>query len=348
MMGKFLTILGILLVMAEPVGALDLTAPVVPESGVAWMPEQTQSFGEALLEILTTALGRIRPDLREAAGACTGVLAGIMALSLLGAIPGQKQKVVELVGVLTVGGLLLRSADSLITLAADTVVELSGYGRLLLPVMTAALAAQGGITSSAALYTGTAVFDALLSGLISHLLVPMLYVFLAVAVGCSALGEKIMKTLRDSIKGISVWCLKIILYVYTGYISITGVVSGTTDAGVLKAAKITISSMVPVVGSILSDASEAVLVSAGTVKNAAGIYGMVAILAVWMGPFLKIGVHYLILKGLGLVCGVFGVQSVTDLIGDFATAMGLLLAMTGTVCLMLMISTVCFMKGVGG
>ena len=148
-------------------------------------------------------------------------------------------------------------------------------------------------------------------------------------------------------RGICVWGLKTILYVYTGYISITGVVSGTTDAGVLKAAKLTISGVVPVVGSILSDASEAVLVSAAAVKNAAGIYGMAAILAVWIGPFLKIGVHYLILKGLAAVCSVFGVKSATGLVGDFASVMGILLAMTGTVCLMLLISTVCFLKGVG-
>lgn len=348
MIRRIFLVVVLVLALSTGVGALEITAPTVPKSGAEWMPKDTQSFGDAVMELVTDALGHLRPDLREAAVSCTGVLAGVMALALLGAFPGHKPGTVELVGSLVVGGLLLRSADSLITLAADTVGELSQYGRLLLPVMTAALAAQGGITTSGALYTGTAVFDAILSALISNLLVPMTYLFLALAVGCGALGETMLKKLRDSIRGLSVWCLKTILYVYTGYISITGVISGTTDAGVLKAAKITISGMVPVVGSILSDASEAVLVSAGAVKNAAGIYGMVAILAVWIGPFLKIGVHYLILKALGTVCGAFGIKSVTDLIGDFAAAMGLLLAMTGAVCLMLMISTVCFMKGVGG
>ena len=100
-------------------------------------------------------------------------------------------------------------------------------------------------------------------------------------------------------------------------------------------------------GGILSDASEAVLVGAGTVKNAVGIYGMFAIIAIWIGPFLKIAAHYLLLKTTGAVCGIFGSKQITDMIQDFSSAMGLLLAMTGTVCLMLMISMVCFMKGVG-
>jgi len=143
------------------------------------------------------------------------------------------------------------------------------------------------------------------------------------------------------------WCLKTILYVFTGYIGITGVISGTTDAATLKVAKMTISGAVPVVGGILSDASEAVLVSAGLVKNAAGIYGMLAVAAVWIRPFVKIGAHYLLLKGTAGFCGIFGSKKTTDLISDFSSAMGLLLGMTGSVCLMLVISTACYMKGVG-
>ena len=99
------------------------------------------------------------------------------------------------------------------------------------------------------------------------------------------------------------------------------------------------------VGGILSDASEAVLASAAAVKNAAGIYGLLAIVAMWLGPFLRIGVQYLMLKAAGAVCGVFGVGSFAGVVEDFAAAMGLLLAMTGAVCLMLIISTICFLKG---
>ena len=85
---------------------------------------------------------------------------------------------------------------------------------------------------------------------------------------------------------------------------------------------------------------------AGTVKNAAGIYGFFAIIAIWIGPFLQIGVHYLLLKATGAVCSAFGGKAHTELIQDFSSALGLLLAMTGTVCLMLLISLVCYLKGV--
>lgn len=332
---------------ASPVSALDITAPTVPESASRFMPTSQDSLGLGIMEVVRDALMYLRPDLKEAAGVCLGILASVLIVSILRTLPGITQKTAELAGTIAVALLLLNSTGSMIRMGTGTVTEISEYGRLLLPVMTTALAAQGGVASSIALYAGTLVFDTVLSSLISGLLTPMSYLFLALSAAANAIGEDMLKKMRDGLKGLMTWSLKTILYVFTGYIGITGVISGTTDAAALKAAKLTISGVVPVVGGILSDASEAVLVSAGTVKNAAGLYGMFAILAIAIVPFLKIGAHYLLLKATAALCAIFGPKQTTDLIGDFSGAMGLLLGMTGSVCLMLVISIVCFMKGVG-
>lgn len=346
-MRRILLIFSLLFLLSTPVFALEITAPEVPDSGKALMPEDTGNFWDGLLEILTDAVGRIRPDLAEAAKICLGVSGIVLLVSVIHSFPGMGQRAADISGTVAIGVMLLQCTNSLIVLGTDTISELSEYGKVLLPVMTSAMAAQGGITASAALYTGSAAFNALLSSVISRVLVPMIYIYLALSAVNSATGEETLKKVRDFVKWLITWSLKTILYIFTGYMSITGVVSGTTDAATLKAAKLTISGMVPVVGGILSDASEAVLVSAGVVKNAAGIYGILAIIAVCLGPFLRIGTHYLLLKATGAVCSIFGSKSTTELIQDFTAAMGLLLAMTGSVCLLLLISGVCFLRGVG-
>lgn len=333
--------------LIQPVSATQLTAPEVPRSGQALMPENTDSFGQGLWELLRSALETVRPDLQEAAKVSLSVIAVVMMVALLQSISGSTAALTQMAGTAAIAGVALAGTNSLIRLGMDTVEELSQYGKLLLPVMTAALAAQGGTTTSAALYAGTAVFDSLLSSLIAGVLSPMVYLFLALATANSAVGEEVLKKMRDAVKNFVSWCLKILLTIFTTYMSVTGVVSGTTDAAALKATKLTISTVVPVVGSILSDASEAVLVSGGVMKNAAGIYGILAALAMFLAPFLRIGIHYLMLKLTSATCGVFGGKAIAELIGDFATAMGLLLAMTGSACLLLLISTICFLKGVG-
>ena len=81
-------------------------------------------------------------------------------------------------------------------------------------------------------------------------------------------------------------------------------------------------------------------------KNAAGIYGLLTVTAIWIGPFMKIGIQYLILKISSGICGIFGTKRMSELIDDFSGAMGLMLAMTGAVSMIFVISTICFMKGV--
>lgn len=344
---KRILVLILLICLSSPVSAAEITPPQVPQSGQALMPEETGDFGAGLWQLVRSAFSKIRPDLTEAAELCLGIGAVVLLISLMQNLPGSLEKATDLAGTVAIAAMLLSTTNSMVSLGTQTVRELSEYGKLLLPVMTSAMAAQGGLTGSAALYAGTALFDSVLASLVSNLLTPMVYIYLVLCAGNSALGEDVLKRMADFVKWLMVWCLKIVLYVFTGYMGITGVVSGTTDAATLKAAKLTISGVVPVVGGILSDASEAVLVGAGVVKNAAGIYGILAVLAVFILPFLRIGTHYLLLKATAAVCSVFGSKRMTELIGNFSTVMGLVLAMTGSVCLLLLISTVCFLKGVG-
>lgn len=330
-----------------PVSAMDFIAPTAPEAAEDLMPAETESFAEGLWSILKTAISKIAPDVTAAAGCCMTVIAVVIIASLLNAMPGSSKKVIHFVSTLALSAILLGQANTMVNLCGRTVREISDYTKLLLPVMTTALAAQGGVSGATALYAGTAAFNAVLSTLIAKVLVPMVYVFLALCVAHGAIGEQLLKKLRDFVKWLVSWSLKTILYIFTGYLGITGVITGTVDATALKAAKLTISGVVPVVGGILSDASEAVLLSAGAMKNAAGIYGLLAVLAIWIMPFLQMGVQFLLLKLTAALSSVFGVSTATGLVEDFSVAMGLLLAMTGAVSFLMLISTVCFMKGMG-
>lgn len=346
-MRKILILLLILFLVTIPAAATQYTAPQAPDSVEDLMPVDTETFGEGLWKIIINATAKLRPELKEAAGVCLAVIATVMLISVLRLMPGISTSVVEFSGVLAICIILVSTTGSMIRLGAQTVTELSEYGKLLLPVMTGAMAASGAAASSAALYTSTAAFDAVLGSLIGKILVPTVYVFLVLSIAAAATSEEMLKKLRDLVKWLMSWSLKTLLYIFTGYMGITGVVSGATDAAALKATKLTIAGMVPMVGGILSEASDAVLVGAGVVKSAVGVYGLLAISAIWISPFLKIGIQYLLLKLTGAVCASFGSKTVTDILAAFTTAMGILLAMTGSVCFLLLVSTVCFMRGVG-
>lgn len=346
-MRKILVGMLIVLSLAIPTSAVEIAAPEVPQTGLDRMPHNTDSFGEGILELIQNSAKLLQPELENAIQLSSGVVFASLLFSLLLILTEKIHTTVSLAGATTIAAGLLQHTNAMIDCASETVWEICEYGKLLCQVLTTALAAQGGLTASAALYMGTTAFITFLSVLVSRLIVPMVYIFLLFSVAHCALNEEIMKKFSDSIKNVLSWLLKTLLIAFTTYMSVTGVVSGTTDAATLKATKVAISSVVPVVGGILSDASEAVLVSMGMMKNAAGIYGILAVLAVFMGPFVKIGAQYLLLKVSAAVCGLFANKSISVLVDDFSTAMGLLLSMVSAGCMMVLISTVCFLKGIG-
>ena len=324
---------------------MEFSAPPPPESAVEFMPDKADSFGEGLWQVIRAAVQTLSPELHDSLRCCLRALCAVLLTALAGQLSGKKNGI-ELAGVAAVAALLLGPSAQLVEHGLETAGELRSYGNLLLPVMASALAASGGVTASSVLYAGTAVFDGFLSFAASKFLEPLLATFLALSIANAAAAEPLLRRIRSLIQVCMEWCLKLILYLFTGYMTVTGIFSGTADAAAGKAAKIALSGAVPVVGGILSDAADAVVLSASMLGNGAGIWGIFTVLAIFFAPAIRIGMRYLLLKLTAAIGSALGAGRTAQLIEDFATAMGLLLALVSTQAVLLLISVVCFLKGV--
>ena len=152
------------------------------------------------------------------------------------------------------------------------------------------------------------MFSELLMQLVSKLLIPALYFFLAICAAEAALASELLTEIREFIGWLISKSLRIIVYIFLGFLSITGVISGAADAAAIRATKATLSGMVPVVGGIISDASETLLASASILKSSIGIFGLIVILAICLVPFFQIGIQYLMLKVTSAISGTIGLK----------------------------------------
>lgn len=328
---------------------MEFDAPIPTAEAAKYLPEEADSFPEGLWNVLREGMKVLSPSFSEGMRCCLRVLCVLLLTGLVSTLaPGISAKTVELASVAAVAALLLEPSASLIGLGLETAESIREYGKLLLPVLASAVAARGGISSASALYVGTAVFDTVLSTLVSHLLVPMVWMYLALSVACAAVGERTLQRLRDLIHWTMEWTLKLTLYTFTGYMAITGAVSGTADAAAAKAAKIAISGAVPVVGGILADAADTVLLSASVLGSGAGVTGILAVLAIFWTPVLRIGIRYLLLKLTGAVGEALEGGSAADLVSHVGGALGMVMALVSTQAVLLLVSAVCFLKGVTG
>lgn len=279
------------------------------------------------------------------------IAAAILAVCLVCGIcttaESAAARAVILAGALGIAGISITDIGSLFTTGSAAIQELASFSHLFFPVMSAAAISSGALTSAPMIYSITVLFTDLLLTCITKLLLPTLYVLLGLAFADCAIGEEVLGRLRSLISGMIRASLKLILYVFTAFLTITQVISGTTDVMTAKAAKLTISSVVPVVGSIISDASETVLASASVLKSSVGIFGMCAVISIVILPFLQIGIHYLAMKLTGAIASVMTHKRLLSMIDGISEALGLMLAMTGTCALMQLISAACSLRAVG-
>lgn len=358
-MGKFRWIPVVLLLLAVPVSAS--AAELAPDTSAlteGLSPEQRELMGEmeplsspefpqAVTELISRAAGQSGGALREAVRT-SAVLLGICFLSALGGT-GERGSLhpARMAGVLGVAAVCTDGLTGLLRLGSDTVRELAAFSQLLFPVLASASAAAGAVTTAPAVYGLTVLCSDLLLSLLTGVLLPAVSVYLLLSAADCVLEHASLRRLCSLlIWGIKTM-LKTILYVFTGFLTVTQVVSGTADAMTTKAAKLTISGMVPVVGSILSDASETVLVSAALIRNSLGVFGLLGVLAVCILPFLRLGIWYLTLRLTAAVSGIAAPDGPVRMVEAASEGLGLLLAMTGTTALLLLISVVCTIKTVG-
>ena len=192
-MSKIFIVIVLMAALVLPANALSITAPEVPKEQESLMPRHTDSFGEGLMELLNEVLPLLRPDLSEAAKAAVALIAAAMTASILKSASDAVKYTVKLACSACICSVLFLSANSLIRLGTDTIEKISEYGKLLLPVMASAMAAQGAFTGSAALYAGTAVFDAVLCSVFSGILIPAIYLYLALAAADSVTTDHSLK-----------------------------------------------------------------------------------------------------------------------------------------------------------
>ena len=159
------------LMLLFPASAMESEPPVVPDSGELYMPDNTESFGEGLWYVFRTAMYSFLPEVKNSAGICLSIIASVMLLSILSNF--SNNQLIRLCSTVFIGGILLNPAGVMIQLGQDTVTELASYGKLLVPVLTGALAAQGGVTTSSSLYVITVFAVTFLTAFVTKVIVPI-------------------------------------------------------------------------------------------------------------------------------------------------------------------------------
>ena len=329
--------------------AFDLSVPyelesLVPEAAELIGDNAENGFGilEGIISIVDRSMTEARRYMFSGVRAVAVIMLGVVLLGVIEScsVDAKIGRYTTVVGTLWITAVSAGDVSALIGLGQETISRVSVLSKLLIPTLATATAAAGGVTSASVRQVGTVFFSDILLTAIEKLLIPMLYLYIGTAVAASVLDGNIMERIGTFIKKMITWCLSGLLILFTTYLAFSGAIAGTVDGQALRMVKTTVSTFVPIVGGILSEAAESLLVGAGLLRGMLGVFGMLAVLSVCLVPFLRLGVQYLLYQAAGFVTQTVGSEKLTKLLSMIGDAFALMLAMTAACALVLIISLV--------
>ena len=251
------------------------------------------------------------------------------AAGLVGRQEGTQlaQRVVTAAGAVALLAALLSDWNGVMELCRGTLEQVDVFSKAMLPVMAYAIACSGSSAAGAVLYSITAfALDGAVT-LVTRGFLPLLCVYLVLSAVNAAVGEELLDKLCQWIRWLIAAGLKVLLSAFVAFLSLSGILAGQTSAAVVKTAKFAISGGIPVVGKIISDATETFFAGAALVKNALGVLGMLGIVAICLVPLCRLGINYVVFKtGSALLSPLAGggLGKLVERFGDaFALAFGM-------------------------
>lgn len=240
----------------------------------------------------------------------------------------------------------VKSFNDAMLIGVDTINKMTGFMQALLPTLLALLAAVGGISSSAVFQPLMFTCITLITTFIKVFVMPLI-LFSAVISILNNLSDSInISRLASLLKQIAVGALGLVLTAFTGVLTVQGIASASIDGATIKTAKFAMDNFVPIIGSFLSDAFDAVVSCSMIIKNGLGIAGFIILLLICSFPLIKIFSVVLIYKVASALIQPILDNQIVQCLNDMGNAMLILLTCVIAVAVMFFMALTVIM-GVG-
>ena len=245
--------------------------------------------------IMNVLFALIGENVKTALASIASVLVIVIIHSILKAISenlGNENvsKIAYYIEYILIVTIVMANFSNIITEMKQAVQNLASFANTLIPLMITLMITTGSIASSSMLQPILLLLITFISNFMSNILIPIALVSTALGIiskiSDQVQVEKISKFLNSGM----IWLLGTILTLFISITSLEGGLTSSIDGVTAKAAKTAISSVVPIVGSILGDAVNTIVGCSNIIKNAVGIVGIIVILAICIRPIIQLAI----------------------------------------------------------
>ncbi len=191
------------------------------------------------------------------------------------------------------------------------------------PILIGLLLSGGAITQAAAFQPILASSVYILGLLMDKCILPLTY-FSAILGILNNIGRRVeIGTLCKLLTSVSKWLLTGVLTLFSAILTLYGFGTSALNTVAAKGIKFAVGSLVPVVGSLLSDTVETVISGTNLLKNAVGTAGMITVIVMASVPVIKVWIMMMLLKVTAALCEPFSDKRITGVllaVGDAISA----------------------------
>ncbi|MGL4820112.1 MAG: stage III sporulation protein AE [Bacilli bacterium] len=184
--------------------------------------------------------------------------------------------------------LALNSFQLSVDYVKEAISSMTHFIMALLPLLLSLLAVSGSVMS-ASFFHPIMIFLMNTSGLfVTYVVLPLLFLSTVLSI-VSMVGENYKATqLAGMLRSVSIWFLGAFLTIFLTVLSIQGSVTAVADGLGVRTAKFVAGNFIPVVGRMLTDATETVVGASLLIKNSVGVFGLVVVALFAAFPAVKI------------------------------------------------------------
>jgi len=156
-----------------------------------------------------------------------------------------------------------------------------------------------------------------------------------------------LKGMQNLIKSIFMWGLGLSMTIFTGVMALSGVVSKTFTSVGGKTLRFAADSMVPVVGTYLSQAADAVFTSTGIIRDAAGIGVTTAIVLIAAAPFTRVMAVVILYKLAAVMVQPVVNDKMSKAINSASESMTMIMGLIAVMGILFIMNTSIFISAAG-
>ena len=218
---------------------------------------------------------------------------------------------------LLVATVVLVKLTSTVSLASMAISVASNFVYAFIPIFCSIVVASGGITTGFSTNTTLLILAQGLSFISSNVFMPIVNCYLALGVTSSLRYELNLDKLLSSVKKIITTCISFVSGVFVSVLSVKTAVAGRADMLGLRSIRFAINSVVPVIGSSISEGLLSIQAYSSLIKSSVGIVGVMAVVLVFLPSIIEVVLWRISLTLCVIVSDIFGDKSVSAVLNAF-------------------------------